>query len=110
MAEFFADRAKALLEIELDTPCVATVQALVLLSCHEGASNRDARGWLYSGKWHRYRIWALFSDQSIGMSMRLAFDLGLHLDMTTYVNNGEVSAHEADVRRTAFWGSYVADQ
>jgi hypothetical protein len=44
------------------------------------------------------------------MSMRLAFDLGLHLDMTTYVNNGEVSAHEADVRRTAFWGSYVADQ
>ncbi|CAI7601202.1 unnamed protein product [Penicillium manginii] len=92
LADFFADRAKALLEIELDTPCVATVQALVLLSCHEGASNRDARGWLYSG-----------------MSMRLAFDLGLHLDMTTYVNNGEVSAHEADVRRTAFWGSYVAD-
>ncbi|KAJ5221200.1 uncharacterized protein N7469_010087 [Penicillium citrinum] len=92
LAEFFADRAKALLEIELDTPCVATVQALVLLSCHEGASNRDARGWLYSG-----------------MSMRLAFDLGLHLDMSTYVTNGDMSAHEADVRRTAFWGSYVAD-
>lgn len=49
LAEFFADRAKALLEIELDSPCVATVQALVLMSCHEGASNRDARGWLYSG-------------------------------------------------------------
>ncbi|KAJ5089914.1 hypothetical protein N7532_008598 [Penicillium argentinense] len=92
LAEFFADRAKALLEIELDTPCVATVQALVLLSCHEGASNRDARGWLYSG-----------------MSMRLAFDLGLHLDMTSYVSNGDMSSHEADVRRTAFWGSYVAD-
>lgn len=49
LAEFFADRAKALLEIELDSPCVATVQALVILSCHEGSSNRDARGWLYSG-------------------------------------------------------------
>lgn len=49
LSEFFADRAKALLEIELDSPCVATVQALVILSCHEGASNRDARGWLYSG-------------------------------------------------------------
>lgn len=49
LSEFFADRAKALLEIELDTPCVATVQALVILSCHEGSSNRDARGWLYSG-------------------------------------------------------------
>ncbi|KAL4749971.1 hypothetical protein BDW72DRAFT_204306 [Aspergillus terricola var. indicus] len=92
LAEFFADRAKALLEIELDSPCVATVQALVILSCHEGASNRDARGWLYSG-----------------MSMRLAFDLGLHLDMTPYVEKGDLSAYEADVRRIAFWGSYAAD-
>ncbi|KAL4761567.1 transcription factor domain-containing protein [Aspergillus foveolatus] len=92
LAEFFADRAKALLEIELDSPCVATVQALVILSSHEGASNRDARGWLYSG-----------------MSMRLAFDLGLHLDMTPYVENGDMSAYEADVRRVAFWGSYAAD-
>ncbi|KAL4933744.1 transcription factor domain-containing protein [Aspergillus undulatus] len=92
LSEFFADRAKALLEIELDSPCVATVQALVILSCHEGASNRDARGWLYSG-----------------MSMRLAFDLGLHLDMTPYVEKGDMSAFEADVRRIAFWGSYTAD-
>ncbi|KAL5357476.1 fungal-specific transcription factor domain-containing protein [Aspergillus floccosus] len=92
LSEFFADRAKALLEIELDSPCVATVQALVILSCHEGSSNRDARGWLYSG-----------------MSMRLAFDLGLHLDMTPYVERGDISAFEADVRRIAFWGSYVAD-
>lgn len=50
------------------------------------------------------------SHQLLGMSMRLAFDLGLHLDMTSYVNNGDMSSHEADVRRTAFWGSYVADQ
>ncbi|KAJ5902774.1 hypothetical protein N7495_003302 [Penicillium taxi] len=92
LAEFFADRAKALLEIELDSPCVATVQALALLSYHEGASSRDARGWLYSG-----------------MSMRLAFDLGLHLDMTPYVKQGDISPHEANVRRAAFWGSYVAD-
>ncbi|PYH67756.1 transcription factor domain-containing protein [Aspergillus vadensis CBS 113365] len=92
LSEFFADRAKALLEIELDSPCVATVQALVILSSHEGSSNRDARGWLYSG-----------------MSMRLAFDLGLHLDTTPYVEKGDISVHEADVRRIAFWGSYTAD-
>ncbi|KAF7594194.1 hypothetical protein BBP40_009897 [Aspergillus hancockii] len=92
LSEFFADRAKALLEIELDSPCVATVQALVILSCHEGSSNRDARGWLYSG-----------------MSTRLAFDLGLHIDMTPYVQKGEIGAFEADVRRIAFWGSYTAD-
>ncbi|KAJ5550132.1 Glyoxalase I [Penicillium sp. DV-2018c] len=92
LSEFFADRAKALLEIELDSPCVATVQALVIMSCHEGASSRDARGWLYSG-----------------MSMRLAFDLGLHLDMETYVKKGDITQFEADVRRATFWGSYVAD-
>lgn len=44
------------------------------------------------------------------MSMRLAFDLGLHIDMTQYVSQGDISSHEADVRRAAFWGSYVADQ
>jgi hypothetical protein len=43
------------------------------------------------------------------MSMRLAFDLGLHLDMTPYVEKGDMSAYEADVRRVAFWGSYAAD-
>ncbi|KUL90896.1 hypothetical protein ZTR_00961 [Talaromyces verruculosus] len=92
LSEFFADRAKALLEIELDCPCVATVQALAILSSHEAASNRDARGWLYSG-----------------MSMRLAYDLGLHLDMATYVQRGSMTPIEAKVRRIAFWGSYIAD-
>lgn len=49
LAEFFAGRAKALLDLELDSPCVATVQALAILSNHEAAFTRDARGWLYSG-------------------------------------------------------------
>lgn len=44
------------------------------------------------------------------MSMRLAFDLGLHLDTTSYVEKGDISVFEADVRRVAFWGSYTADQ
>jgi hypothetical protein len=48
--DFFGDRAKALLDIELDNPTVATVQALVLLSVHEIGCRRDARGWLLSGK------------------------------------------------------------
>jgi hypothetical protein len=50
------------------------------------------------------------NSDSLGMSMRLAFDLGLHLDMTPYVNQGQMSPSEAEVRRAAFWGSYVADQ
>lgn len=50
LGEFFGDRAKELLEIELDSPCVATVQALVILSSHEIGVGSDTRGWLYSGK------------------------------------------------------------
>jgi hypothetical protein len=48
--EFFSARAKVLLEIEMDGPTVATVQALVIMSALEAAYTRDARGWLYSGK------------------------------------------------------------
>lgn len=50
MAEFFGDRAKSLLELELDSPSVATVQATIILSSHEVGNGKEARGWLYSGK------------------------------------------------------------
>jgi hypothetical protein len=50
LVEFFADRAKSILETELDSPCVATIQAMVILSSHEVGNGKDARGWLYSGK------------------------------------------------------------
>ena len=50
LADFFAERAKILLEIELDSPSVATVQALLLLSSHEIGFQRTARSWLYGGK------------------------------------------------------------
>lgn len=48
--EFFSARAKALLDVEMDSPSVATVQALVIMSATEAAFTRDARGWLYSGE------------------------------------------------------------
>jgi hypothetical protein len=52
VSDFFADRAKTLLDIELDSPCLATVQAMVVLSGHDIGCKRDARGWLYSGECH----------------------------------------------------------
>ncbi|CAG9953093.1 unnamed protein product, partial [Clonostachys rosea f. rosea IK726] len=92
LADFFADRAKTLIEIELDCPSVATVQAMVVISGHDIGCKRDARGWLYSG-----------------MAMRLAFHLALHMDMTAYVERGILKPEEAEIRRTAFWGAYIAD-
>lgn len=76
----------------MDSPSVATVQALVLMSAHEAAYMRDARGWLYSG-----------------MALRLAVDLGLHLKTDSYVRNGTMSTQEAITRRIAFWGTFVVD-
>lgn len=44
------------------------------------------------------------------MAMRLAFDLGLHVDMKSHVEEGSISAMEAEVRRVVFWASYTVDQ
>ncbi|KAH8585501.1 fungal-specific transcription factor domain-containing protein [Bisporella sp. PMI_857] len=91
-ATFFSSRAKVLLEIEMDSPLIATVQALVIMSATEAAFTRDPRGWLYSG-----------------MAVRLSADLGLHLDLTSDVRKGILSARELEVRRTTFWGVYIHD-
>ncbi|KAH9214488.1 fungal-specific transcription factor domain-containing protein [Leptodontidium sp. 2 PMI_412] len=91
-AEFFSSRAKLLLEIEMDSPSIATVQALVIMSAIEAAFTRDARGWLYSG-----------------MAVRLSADLGLHLDLNSEVRQGLITARELEVRRTAFWGVFIHD-
>jgi hypothetical protein len=59
LADFFGNRAKSLLNSELDYPRLSTVQALAILSIHEGAATRDTRGWLYSGRFdpeHLVRI------------------------------------------------------
>lgn len=48
-ADTFAKMAKALLENELESPKVATVQALVILSSFEAGATRESRAWLFSG-------------------------------------------------------------
>jgi hypothetical protein len=50
LSQFFGDRAKALLELEIENPSLATIQALVICSNYEASGTRDTRGWLYSGK------------------------------------------------------------
>ncbi|KAL7946984.1 fungal-specific transcription factor domain-containing protein [Trichoderma barbatum] len=90
--EFFSARAKALLDVEMDSPSVATVQALVIMSASEAAFTRDARGYLYSG-----------------MAVRLSADLGLHLDLTEHYRNGILTQRDIDVRRTTFWGVFIHD-
>ena len=49
-------------------------------------------------------------NEEIGVSMRLSLDLGLHTDMAPYVQNGQMSSEEAQIRGVAFWGSFIVDQ
>lgn len=54
LPDFFATRAKLLLELEMDAPTISTVQSLVILSAIEAALTRDARGWLNSGMYDSF--------------------------------------------------------
>jgi uncharacterized membrane protein len=93
LVEFFSSRARALLDVELDSPTLSTVQSLGILSGVEAIRTLDARGWLYSG-----------------MAIRLATDLGLHLDTQAYVNAGVLDVEEAMVRRVVFWGVFIHER
>ncbi|KAL1858737.1 hypothetical protein Daus18300_009871 [Diaporthe australafricana] len=92
LAEFFANRAITLLDLELQHPRISTVQALSILSSHEAASTQDTQGWLFSG-----------------MAVRLAIDFGLHISSKPYVEAGSMSVEEARGRSVAFWGAFATD-
>ena len=86
--------ARKLLEVELESPSMTTVQALALMGSREAGCGRDVGlGWLYSG-----------------MSFRMALDLGLHLRCDDLVKKGQISQEEADARVTTFWGCYLFDK
>ena len=93
LVDFFAARARALLDVELDSPTLSTVQSLAILSGVESIRTLDARGWLYSG-----------------MAIRLATDLGLHLDSQKYIDAGIIDHEEALLRRVVFWGAFIHER
>lgn len=51
-----------------------------------------------------------FTHEILGMAVRLSADLGLHLDLSSHVQEGRLTARELDVRRTAFWGVFIHDK
>lgn len=82
----FHREAKYMLDVELERPGgIPQVQALLLLANCECVVGRDHTGWLYSG-----------------MAVRLAFDIGLHLD----TRSSGLSEREVDVRHMTLWAWY----
>lgn len=44
-----------------------------------------------------------------GMAIRLAFDLGLHISLRRYVEEGKMIFAEADARNVTIWGCALND-
>ncbi|KKY25831.1 putative nitrogen assimilation transcription factor nit-4 [Diplodia seriata] len=86
----FHREAKFMLDVELERPGgIPQVQALLLLANCECSVGRDHTGWLYSG-----------------MGVRLAFDIGLHLE----TRSSGLSEREVDVRHMTLWACVIFDK
>ncbi|KAI9162840.1 FAD-containing monooxygenase EthA [Paramyrothecium foliicola] len=89
----FGECAKAYLQQESEAPTLTTVQSVALLALSSMSADREALGWLY-----------------VGMAVRMAFNLGLNLDMSSWVKSGSISEFEAEVRSVTWWGCFRLDK
>ena len=90
----FFDEAKRLLGDE-EAPSLTTVQALGLMSLRQASCGNDASSWHYARQ-----------------SMRMAIDMGLHLDRPFQVTSpgATISQAEREVRAATFWGCFNLEQ
>lgn len=90
---FFKEAKRLLLENdEHENAKLCTVQAFAIMSVREAGCGREGKGWVYSG-----------------MSFRMAFDLGLNLDLTS-LGAHNLMEEEIDARRITFWGCFLFDK
>ncbi|KAK4570500.1 hypothetical protein LTR86_002580 [Recurvomyces mirabilis] len=82
--------AKYMLDLELERPGgIPSVAALLILGDSEVGVGRDNVGWMYAG-----------------MAMRLAYDIGLHLDSS----QSGMTGREIDIRRMTLWACIIYDR
>jgi hypothetical protein len=86
---FFSEAKRLLFEDERS--CLTTVQALAIMSLTDAACGRDSSGFHYAGR-----------------CMRMALELGLHLDITG-PGASRLTPTEIEVRKITFWGCFNMD-
>lgn len=89
----YFEKAKTLFEKELSHPSITTVQTALLMGSRYGAVSESSLGWTYSG-----------------IAIRMAIELGLHINCDAAVAAGQLSGDMAAVRKLVFWGCYVQDK
>lgn len=88
---FFAEARQLLYEDE--TPSLTQTQALCIMAIREPSAGRDSSGFLY-----------------IGRCMRMAVELGMHLEVQTDTKSSHnLTPSEIEVRRVTFWGCFIVD-
>ncbi|ORX47777.1 hypothetical protein DM01DRAFT_1292516 [Hesseltinella vesiculosa] len=87
--ELYFERAKLLLDNYYDVPSISTVQALLLLACHQQGTMKSARAWLYGG-----------------LAFRMALDLGLNRNC----DHWHIPDDEKERRKRVFWCCFVMDR
>lgn len=92
-ADGFHLKTRILIDIEVEDPRMTTIQAGAILANFEGVCDRDTRGWTYAG-----------------MAIRMALEMGYHLDCSSWVEKNLMSQEEADMRKTTFWGCFVFER
>jgi hypothetical protein len=88
---FFSDALK-LLKAEKDHRVLTTIQALGIMSIREASCGRASKSIFFSGQ-----------------SIRLAIEMGLHLDAEDSDNNEDPDADDV-VRGATFWGAFSLDE
>ena len=86
-------QVKIMLQYESEAPTTRTVQAVLLLSLCETARDKEALGFIYCG-----------------MATRMALNLGLHVDSSTCISEGLLTADEVKDRQVTWWGVYMLDK
>ncbi|KAF4631168.1 hypothetical protein G7Y89_g6963 [Cudoniella acicularis] len=93
LSGMFFNRAQELLYGgALESPCLTTLQALILLGHREIGQGKTSKGWLFSG-----------------MAFRLAHEMGLHLDPSNWNGSADFRIEREILRRT-YWAAFIADK
>lgn len=88
--KFFEEARQLLYEDE--SASLTTTQALCVMGMREPSAGRDSAGFAYMGR-----------------CMRMAVELGLHLDYPSSTATLGLTATEIEVRKITFWGLFVVD-
>jgi len=88
---FFAEARRLLAEDE--TTSLTTIQALCVMGIREPSAGRDSSGFAYMGR-----------------SLRMAIEIGLHLDSPSSAAALRLTPSEIEVRKLTFWGIFVLEK